>query len=451
MQQVTSAHMLAGGAQARRSDETHLRGWRLGAARTLVFSALAATTGLFAVALPGSVSYLATPCPDAVDNCLIMPEQVGPLADLGITPTALAVAGVVLSFLVVLLVDAVAFVLLWRRSDDWMALLVALTLILLPLNFAPIMRGVRATPGVWQGPAVLLSGASSISLLLVVALFPSGRLVPRWLWLVMLVAVVFGSPLADLIPGPDVLGALLVLAPLLGLAGAQFYRYWRVSTPVQRQQTKWVVYGFILFILVNQVYWQPYANISDLQRPESLYLLFSYLDDLLLVCILVTAFGVAILRYRLWDIDAIINKTLVYGLLTGLLGIIYAGLILGLEGLAGAVNSATTDEPVALVISTLVIAALFQPARRRIQTIIDRRFYRRKYDAEKALAAFSAALRNEVDLEQVRQHLLGVVQETMQPAQASLWLRLPERRSEDSAHRLESPGSGSSAPAPHAW
>lgn len=251
--------------------------------------------------------------------------------------------------------------------------------------------------------------------------------------------------------GPDVLGALLVLAPLLGLAGAQFYRYLRVSSPVQRQQTKWVVYGFILFIIVSQAYWQPYANISDLQRPESLYLLFSYLDDLLLVCILVTAFGVAILRYRLWDIDAIINKTLVYGLLTGLLGSIYVGLILGLEGLAGAVNSATTDEPVALVISTLVIAALFQPARRRIQTIIDRRFYRRKYDAEKALAAFSAALRDEVDLEQVRQHLLGVVQETMQPAQASLWLRQPERRSESSAHRLEAPGSGSSAPTPLAW
>ncbi|HEY7347217.1 MAG TPA: hypothetical protein VH599_02775 [Ktedonobacterales bacterium] len=440
MQQSTSSNVRASRATPP-ATETHLHGWLLVAARALVFVALAVTTGLFVLALPGSVSRLATPCADPMDTCLIAPEQVAPLARLGITPTDVAVVGVVLSCLGVLLVDGVALVLLWRRSDDWMALLVALSLIFLPLGFTPVLHTFSAAPGVWQVSAALLSVVGSITLLFVGALFPSGRLVPRWLWIVMLAVVVFGSPLGDMIPipGPEELGALLVLAPLLCLGGAQLYRYWRVSTPVQRQQTKWVVSGLILFIVVNQAFWQPYVFFSDLHRPDSLYLLLAYLDSFLLVCILVGSFSVAILRYRLWDIDAIINKTLVYGFLTGLLGAIYAGLILGLQGLAGAVSNQTTDEPIILVISTLVIAALFQPVRRRIQTIIDRRFYRRKYDAEKALATFSAALRNEVDLEHVQTQLLAVVQETMQPAHASLWLRPAQQRSTEPARHLESP------------
>jgi hypothetical protein len=125
-------------------------------------------------------------------------------------------------------------------------------------------------------------------------------------------------------------------------------------------------------------------------------------------------------------VDALINRALVYGLLTGLLVVCYVGLILGLESL-GVVITGAANQPVALVISTLVIAALFQPVRHRLQAVIDRRFYRRKYDAEKTLASFNATLRNEVNLEQVRAHLLAVVTETMQPTHVSLWLRQPAR------------------------
>ena len=128
-------------------------------------------------------------------------------------------------------------------------------------------------------------------------------------------------------------------------------------------------------------------------------------------------------RSRLWDIDAIINKALVYGLLTGLLAALYAGLIIGLESLAGLIAGQAAINPLVLVISTLVIYALFRPLRRRVQAIIDRRFYRRKYDAARTLAAFSATLRNEVDLATLSEHLVGVVEETMQPASVSLWLR----------------------------
>ena len=130
--------------------------------------------------------------------------------------------------------------------------------------------------------------------------------------------------------------------------------------------------------------------------------------------------GFSILRYRLYDIDVLINRTLVYGSLTALLALLYFVLIFALQslfqGLFYQINA------VAIVVSTLVIAALFQPLRHRIQAIIDRRFYRRKYDAAKTVAAFSATLRNEVDLNQLREHLLTVVQETMQPSHVSLWL-----------------------------
>jgi hypothetical protein len=133
------------------------------------------------------------------------------------------------------------------------------------------------------------------------------------------------------------------------------------------------------------------------------------------------SFGFAILRSRLWDIDSIINRTLVYGTLTVILTSVYVGLIIGLQALLRGIIS--QDNSIAIVISTLALYALFQPLRRRIQRVIDRRFYRRKYDAAQTLAAFSATLRQEVDLEQLREQLLGVVEETMQPVHVSLWLR----------------------------
>jgi hypothetical protein len=144
-------------------------------------------------------------------------------------------------------------------------------------------------------------------------------------------------------------------------------------------------------------------------------------SSLALICVPLS-FGFAIFHYRLWDIDAIINKALVYGSLTVLLAGVYAALVIGLQSLAGIITVHFADQPVALVISTLATVALVQPVRRRLQALIDRRFYRRKYDAEKTLAAFSAALRNKVDLNDLRTDLLAMVQETMEPAHVSLWL-----------------------------
>ena len=139
------------------------------------------------------------------------------------------------------------------------------------------------------------------------------------------------------------------------------------------------------------------------------------------IVFLPVAAGIAILRYRLYDIDRLINRTLVYGLLTAILGLVYAGAVLILGQVFGGIG----EEPPSWAVAgaTLAVAALFQPARRRIQAVVDRRFNRRKYNAAKTIEAFSARLRDEIDLDTLSAELLAVVDQTMQPTMASLWLR----------------------------
>jgi hypothetical protein len=143
-----------------------------------------------------------------------------------------------------------------------------------------------------------------------------------------------------------------------------------------------------------------------------------------LMLLIPISIAVAVLRYRLYDIDILINRTLVYVTLTAMLAVVYFGGVTATQAIFGALTGQQEQQPqLAIVVSTLVIAALFNPLRRRIQGFIDRRFYRRKYDAAKTLEAFSAKLRDETDLDALSDDLVGVVRETMQPAHVSLWLR----------------------------
>jgi hypothetical protein len=345
---------------------------------------------------------------------------VAPLARLGITPHALAGGVELLSCLAILLVAAVAALLLWRRSDDWMALLVALTLILMTAVFTPIGQGL---PPAWQWLGQVFSLASFTALFLLMSLFPSGRFVPRWLWIpIVLQVIVNNTALGNLLGSFNLFLILVVYGCIIG---GQIYRYRRLSTPILRQQTKWVVSGIILTLVVNQLFWQPAVWIPALQRPDSLFPLLAGPDSFLMICILAISFGIAILRYRLYDIDVIIRRTLIYGSLTAILAGVY---IVGVIGVQTLVNSAahtsgSETSPILIVVTTLLIAALFQPLRRGLQRFIDRRFYRSKYDSRKTLEAFSATLRQEVDLSALTGHLVEAVTETMQPEHVSLWLR----------------------------
>src|SRR5260370_39652316 len=190
--------------------------------------------------------------------------------------------------------------------------------------------------------------------------------------------------------------------------------------------TKWVIYGGSVAAIIVVGLTMPLYLFPSLGQAGSFYQLVIAPAYIVAVFIVPLSTGLAILRFRLYDIDLLINRTLVYGSLTVLLALIYFVCVILLQNLVRGLTGQVGQSPLIIVGSTLAIAALFQPLRRRIQRIIDRRFYRRKYDAAKTLEAFSATLRQEIDLSQLREHLLTVVQETMQPAHSSLWVRKPE-------------------------
>jgi hypothetical protein len=244
--------------------------------------------------------------------------------------------------------------------------------------------------------------------------------------------VIFGGSLIDLVlpigdpitPSYSVRMDILWFVGLIVGAWAQIYRYRRISTPVQRQQTKWVLFG-LLIVLIPTLIWSLLVDFFPLQSGFArLAFNFSLGVGVILYTIFPLTIVFSILRYRLWDIDILINRTLVYGLLSGMLGLLYFGSVVLFQSLLRALTGQTYQFVV--VASTLLIAVLFNPLRRRIQASIDRRFYRRKYDAEQVLARFAATGRDEVDLDRLAEALLVVVDETVQPEHISLWITEPQ-------------------------
>jgi hypothetical protein len=206
-----------------------------------------------------------------------------------------------------------------------------------------------------------------------------------------------------------------------GAIACQVYRYRSVSNAVERQQTKLVVVGFVASLLANQIFWQT-SSLPALQ--STVYGPFTLLFYLLTLLLLPVAFFLAIQRYRLYDIDVLIRRTLIYGSLTVILALVYLGGVVGLQALLNLIARSRGGDfsPPVVVITTLLIAALFQPLRSRIQRAVDRRFYRSKYDTQSAIERFGASLRQQVDLPALTSQLLALVQETMQPSDISLWL-----------------------------
>jgi hypothetical protein len=276
-------------------------------------------------------------------------------------------------------------------------------------------------------------------LVFVFLLFPTGRLPSRrWRWLAWLTVAILlvdatlhaftSGPIDHLGPIQNPLGiedfsnihgtVLLTSIPLyIAVALSPFVRLPR-ATGVERQQIKWFAYavaatigGLILYI------------IPEVIDTPLWFVRVGFALNVALAPAIPIAIGIAIFRYRLYEIDIIINRTLVYGVLTGTLALVYFGGVTATQAIFRTLTGQEQQPQLAIVISTLVIAALFNPLRRRIQSFIDMRFYRRKYDAAKTLEAFSAKLRDETDLNALSDDLTSVVRETMQPAHVSLWLR----------------------------
>ena len=385
--------------------------------------------GLFVASIPTYLTYLHQLCSSSqcLYNGQLTPTDVRQLDSWGLSLDVYAtiqVAIIVMEFLVFAVVGAVVF---WRRSDDWLALLTSFYLVLFPLGALDSYVFQTLSHSWWLAVA-LVKFLGEVSAFILGYIFPSGQFVPRWSrWLAL--ALIPYWLVNVLLPSSPPWSKPLVFLNVglfLGWIGtvvvAQTYRYRSVSGPVQRQQTKWVVLGASVGFgceVIGQVFYRALIPL--------------FLHDSQLAAGIVTALvalswvfiplslAVAVLRYRLWDVDVLINQTLVYGGLSAILIAVYVVSILVLQSLFRGLFHQTSD--LAIVVSTLVIAALFQPLRTRLQTGIDRRFYRSKFDAARLLSEFGATLREEVELGQLRERLLDIVQETMQPTQVWLWLR----------------------------
>jgi hypothetical protein len=292
-----------------------------------------------------------------------------------------------------------------------------------------------------NGPVLLLMNFWVVSvgaLCTAVVLFPSGSPPSRWWWtflgtvwasgsLEYFLAYPTSSTFAFLPERLDVLAVLtnIVFQFCLGVQFLALVARWRRSGPVERLQLKWVVYGVTLAGATALMVEVVIANLVPILYVPGTVVLS------LVVLVIPAGIGVAMLRYRLYDIDTVINRTLVYAVLSAtLVALYFAGIVLLQQVFAGFSGHQKLPQ-LAIVASTLAIAALFNPLRRRIQAIIDRRFYRRKYDARQTLDAFGSRLRQETNLDTLGADLVALVRETMQPEHVSLWLRDPSTTKAD--------------------
>ena len=392
--------------------------------------------GLDAAGIPYAYEQYAGPCTLEEQICrdqnLLTPEGAHALEDLGLSRGFYAAyQGIAVETVVTLVCFVVALVIFLRRPDDRMALFTSFVLLLFGgAGAAGTMRALaEAHPAFWF-PTALLDYVSQVCFGILFYLFPDGRFVPRWTRWLAVASVVYWVPATFL--EEWALGSLfgvVFFAFLLSLVLAQVYRYRWVSTPEQRQQTKWVVFGFAVALAGFTAVLLMVGLVPALQDagPLTVMVFGTLVYGFLLLIPL--SISVAILRSRLYDIDVIINRALVYGSLTVLLALIYVGGVVGSQYVFGALIG--HGSTLAVVASTLAIAALFNPLRRRLQAFIDQRFYRRKYDARRTLELFGSRLRQETNLDTLGGDLVGLVRETLQPVHVSLWLREPSRTTKD--------------------
>ena len=324
----------------------------------------------------------------------------------------------------------VATVIFLRRADNWMAYFASLALITFGTLSLPPSPPALADEsfGVWL-PIHLLALIGTVTLFTFYLTFPTGRFVPRWTrWAAVIFAAhdafhyLYPRSIFDIAKSFPPLDFAVLTALACVAIGSQLYRYRYVSSPAERRQTKWVVFGLASAGLGTVAFELsiPGSPLGQFSLPNALAIEAGLFGSLLLIPL---SIGVAIVHDRLWDIDIFIRRTLVYGILTASLALVYFCGVAAAQAVFHALSGDVDRPQIAVVVSTLIIAALFNPLRWRIKSFIDRRFYRRKYDARKTLEAFSATLSHETDLDALSDDLVSVVRRTMQPTHVSLWLR----------------------------
>ena len=421
-------------APVAKSNSLHGR-WLL-AARVGWVALTALVLILDIVMLPRFVEALQTPCAPGLHCFYLRPTAYDQrlLQQSGLSVSFMATYQAAGNVITVIIYCAIAAIIVWRRSSDRMALFCAYTLVLFGgASYTSILQdtlAVQSSLGQWLTGLLLIPGETGF--IIFFFLFPNSRFVPRWSRLAIPIALAYwiynyfgGHIYYQTFDWTTVAFFAFLLTPV----AAQIYRYRRVSTPVERQQTKWVVFGFA----IAMVGFAAFITGGNLLLPEEVIassVISTFVAQtvfMLLLLLIPLSIALAILRSRLYDIDILINRALVYGSLSAVLALVYVAGVAGVQTLVNtfARQQSAAPSPWLIVITTLVVAALFQPLRRRLQRAIDRRFYRRKYNVERTLATFSATLRQEVDLGELNDHLLRVVQKTMEPTSLSLWLRAP--------------------------
>jgi hypothetical protein len=388
---------------------------------------------LFIAGIPARVGELSRTCyGPACPPLTLEIWEVIILDSSGISMTSYAYFQIAFEVLLVLVsIVPIAFI-FWRMSHTWIGILAILALLSVGTNIANVLMAFFNQYPQIGIPMAAFSRAMLVSIYLFVFLFPTGKFVLSWSKGFLIIGI-----FAHILLGDTTLrmftnnqnylhSAYLVwiwVALVITMVGLyiQIYRYRNISGVRERQQSKYVIVGFVslwlsvlIWLIVVEIF--PYRP----GLPRLLGQTLGVIPIYLLQYFLPVAVSMSILRYRLWDIDVFIRRTLVYGTLTTTLVLVYFGSVvllqLGFRSLTG------QESPLAIVISTLSIAALFNPLRNRIQDFIDRRFYRQRYDARQTLEAFTSAARNEGDIEALSQQLLQAVNDTIQPKQVSLWL-----------------------------
>jgi hypothetical protein len=352
----------------------HLYGLRIVLARMIWIALVVLILALFVASIPALTDDLHHGCVTAACHTLVPPYTVKQLQAAGVSISFGLFYTYVLTVSFSLIFLTLGAVIFWLKSNDFMALYSSFALVtfVTTFNTSTLLGLVPA----WWLPIDMLSFLGSVLFGVFFCLFPTGRLAPRWTrWLV--VGWVVYSGLDYFFPSSALAGSwpmtLFFFGLLLCVPVVQVYRYRRVSSQAERQQTKWVVFGASLavvgLLLVTVLYWNNTFSLFQ-PNPRSDLIAVTATNGFLLLVPVSIAF--AILRSRLWSIDIIINRTLVYGSLTVLLVGLYLGLILALQALVRAMTGSLSQSPLVIVASTLVIAALFQPLRRRLQNSIDR-------------------------------------------------------------------------------